>query len=70
MKLEGMGDNYPAYAFGSWIFLRNEWYQSTDILINEQYVCVAGQQRMLTPPRHLILSSHFSGVRVAQHSIL
>jgi hypothetical protein len=31
---------------------------------------VTGQQRMLTPPRHLILPSHLSEVRVALHSIL
>jgi hypothetical protein len=31
---------------------------------------VTGQQRMLTPPRHLILLSHLSEVRVALHSIL
>jgi hypothetical protein len=31
---------------------------------------VAGQQRMLTPPWHLILPSHLSKVRVALHSIL
>jgi hypothetical protein len=31
---------------------------------------VTGQQRMLTPPEHLILPSHFSGVRVALHSSL
>jgi hypothetical protein len=29
-----------------------------------------GQQRMLAPPRHLILPSHMSEVRVALHSIL
>jgi hypothetical protein len=33
-------------------------------------VGVTGQQRMLTPPRHLILTSHFSEVRVDLHSIL
>jgi hypothetical protein len=32
--------------------------------------CVTGQQRMLTPPRHLILPLHLSGTRVALHSIL
>jgi hypothetical protein len=31
---------------------------------------VTGQQRMLTPPRHLILPLHLSEVRVALHSIL
>jgi hypothetical protein len=31
---------------------------------------VTGQQRMLTPSRHLILPSHLSKVRVALHSIL
>jgi hypothetical protein len=31
---------------------------------------VTGQQRMLTPPRHLILPSHLSEVRVALYSIL
>jgi hypothetical protein len=31
---------------------------------------VTGQQRMPTPPWHLILSSHLSGVRVAPPSIL
>jgi hypothetical protein len=31
---------------------------------------VTGQQRMLTPPRHLILPSHLSEVRVALHLIL
>jgi hypothetical protein len=31
---------------------------------------VTRQQRMLTPPWHLILLSHFSGVRVALQSIL
>jgi hypothetical protein len=30
---------------------------------------VTGQQRMLTPPKHLILPSHLWGVRVALHSI-
>jgi hypothetical protein len=30
---------------------------------------VAGQQRMLTPPWHLVLHSHLSEVRVALHSI-
>jgi hypothetical protein len=33
-------------------------------------VGVTGQQRMLTPSRHLILPSHLSKVRVALHSIL
>jgi hypothetical protein len=31
---------------------------------------VTGRQRMLTPPRHLILPSHLSEVRVTLHSIL
>ena len=31
---------------------------------------VTGQQRMLTPPRHLILPSHLLEVRVALHSNL
>jgi hypothetical protein len=31
---------------------------------------VTGQQRILTPPRHLILPSHLSEVPVALHSIL
>jgi hypothetical protein len=31
---------------------------------------VTGQQRMLTPPRHLILPLHLSEVCVALHSIL
>jgi hypothetical protein len=31
---------------------------------------VTGQQRMLTPSRHLILPSHLLKVRVARHSIL
>ena len=31
---------------------------------------VTCQQRMRTPPRHLILPSHLSGIRVALHSIL
>jgi hypothetical protein len=31
---------------------------------------VTGQQRMLTPSRHLILPLHLSKVRVALHSIL
>jgi hypothetical protein len=31
---------------------------------------VTGQQRMLTPPRHPIVRSHLSEVRVALHSIL
>jgi hypothetical protein len=31
---------------------------------------VTGQHGMLTPPRHLILPSHLSEVRVALHSIL
>jgi hypothetical protein len=31
---------------------------------------VTGQQRMLTSPRHMILPSYLSEVRVALHSIL
>jgi hypothetical protein len=31
---------------------------------------VTGQQKILTPPRHLILPLRLSGVRVALHSIL
>jgi hypothetical protein len=30
----------------------------------------SGRQKMLTPPRHLILPWHFSGIRTALHSIL
>jgi hypothetical protein len=30
---------------------------------------VTGHQRMLTPPRHLIVPLHLSGVRVALRSI-
>jgi hypothetical protein len=44
---------------------------TTDIIFEMGLTAgVTGQQGMLTPPRHLILPSHLSKVRVALYSIL
>jgi hypothetical protein len=45
------------------------WFLFSDIEIGNTNG-VTGQQKMLTPPWHLILPSYLSGVRIALHSIL